>query len=242
MSMAIRGVLFDKDGTLIAFRDTWIPTYRRAAADLALLAGEPDLGPRLLRATGYDPDTDELAPSSPLARGTNAEIAALWARQSPTLAALPDLGQRVDARFHEHAGALSQPIVPLDRLFANLRRRGLRLGVATADAELTARATFDRFGVSDQLDAVYGYDSGHAAKPAPDKLLAFARLTGLAPGEIAVVGDAVSDLEMARSGGAGRAIGVLSGVAGRADLAHVADLLLDSVADLESALFPFGNP
>ena len=53
---------------------------------------------------------------------------------------------------------------------------------------------------------------------------------------IAVIGDNRHDLEMARSAGAGAAIGVLSGNGGRADLAPLADAVLDSVRDLPAWL------
>ena len=47
-----------------------------------------------------------------------------------------------------------------------------------------------------------------------------------------VVGDNVHDLAMARAAGAGAAIGVLSGNGAAADLAPLADAVLDSVCDL----------
>ena len=60
------------------------------------------------------------------------------------------------------------------------------------------------------FDAAYGYDAVANPKPAPDTILAFCDLTGLKPSEIAMVGDNRHDLEMARAGGAGLAVGVLS--------------------------------
>ena len=67
-------------------------------------------------------------------------------------------------------------------------------------------------------------------------LVAFCRTTGLKASEIAVVGDSPHDLDMARAAGAGRAIGVLTGVSLREVLSLHADLVLESIADLETAL------
>ena len=47
-----------------------------------------------------------------------------------------------------------------------------------------------------------------------------------------MVGDNRHDLEMARAGGAGLAVGVLSGTGTRETLAPMADVILDSIADL----------
>ena len=56
------------------------------------------------------------------------------------------------------------------------------------------------------------------------------------PREVAVVGDNPHDLEMARSGGAGAAIGVLSGNSGADDLAPLADVVLPSIRELPAWL------
>ena len=63
-----------------------------------------------------------------------------------------------------------------------------------------------------------------------------AAVEGTEVAEIAVIGDNSHDLEMARSGGAGLAIGVLSGNGTREALEPLADVILASVADLPSHL------
>jgi phosphoglycolate phosphatase len=47
-----------------------------------------------------------------------------------------------------------------------------------------------------------------------------------------MVGDNRHDLEMARAAGAGLAVGVLSGTGSRKTLGGLADVILESVADL----------
>ena len=49
----IRGILFDKDGTLSDFRSQWMPAYR-AAVDM-LSPDDRTRADRLLRLGGYDP-------------------------------------------------------------------------------------------------------------------------------------------------------------------------------------------
>jgi phosphoglycolate phosphatase len=48
------------------------------------------------------------------------------------------------------------------------------------------------------------------------------------------VGDSVADLQMGRAAGAGRCIGVLTGVGTAADLAPYADVTLRSIAELRA--------
>jgi phosphoglycolate phosphatase len=62
-------------------------------------------------------------------------------------------------------------------------------------------------------------------------VLAFAREAGLAPGDVAVVGDNPHDMEMARAAGA-VAIGVTSGNSTADDLAALADVVLPGVTAL----------
>ncbi len=131
---------------------------------------------------------------------------------------------------------MPRPVTDLAALFRRLRRRRLRLGVATMDTTANARQSLDRAGIAGMLDFIAGYDAGFGAKPDPRVVHAFGARTGLASAQLAVVGDAVSDLCMARDAGAGLAVGVLTGVTPRAALAPVADHVLDSVADLEALL------
>jgi phosphoglycolate phosphatase len=231
--MAIRGILFDKDGTLLDYGATWIPLNRAAA--LAAADGDPDLAARLLAAAGYDAAAERVLGGSLLAAGTNREIAACWAALVPGrgVAELTDLVERVYTEGGRHSAT---PVAELAPLLRRLQARGLRLGVATSDSAAGAEATLAHFGVIDLLDFLAGYDSGHGAKPAPHLVEAFCRATGLAAAEVAVVGDNLHDLEMGRAAGAGLVVGVLTGTSERGELAPLADHVLASIADLEALL------
>ncbi len=233
MAEAIRAVLFDKDGTLIDFRATWLPAYGKAVRLIA--AGDDGLADRLLRAGGYDPATGALDPRSVLAAGTNAEIAGLWAGMAG-IADAAALARRIDAEFQAHARAGLTAVTDLAALFGRLRRRGLVVGVATNDSAAALAAQLPLLGVAELVDFACGSDSGHGAKPGPGMVEAFCRAHALASAEVAVVGDSRHDLEMGRAAGAGLLVGVLTGASAREDLELHAHHVLASIAEIETVL------
>ncbi len=217
----IDGLIFDKDGTLFDFRISW---GRWAAGFLTSVANGPDHAARLGRAIGFDPETLTFAPDSPVIAATAADIAAALVPHLPghTVTSLTAL-------IDETAGAAPMSeAVPLRPLLAALRADGLKLGVATNDSEAPARQHLAAHGITDCFDFIAGYDSGHGAKPGPGMCLAFAAALGLDAARVAMVGDSRHDLEAGRAAGM-RTVAVLTGVAGRADLAPHADVVLPDI-------------
>jgi phosphoglycolate phosphatase len=232
----IRGILFDKDGTLTDYRATWLPANRAAALDLALAAGrDARFADELLRRLGYDPAADAFTPDSPLLWASNAEIAAAW-RLAPELAGVTDVRARVERQFADRDAFPPVPVTDLGALFERLCARGLALGVATMDSAAAAEAMLARFAVRDRVRFVAGADTGFGLKPAPGMVLGFCAALGLAPAEVAVVGDNLADIAMARAAGAGLAIAVLTGGCPGPTLRERADLVLASVAELDGGL------
>jgi phosphoglycolate phosphatase len=144
--------------------------------------------------------------------------------------------ERIDRVFYENGIRCSVPVEGLEATLDELARAGFKMGVATNDGTAATRAALAALGLARYLPHVFGYDSVERPKPAPDIVHAFGEAIGAPPGEIVVIGDNRHDLEMARSAGAGAAIGVLSGNSGRDDLAPLADAILASVRDLPAWL------
>jgi phosphoglycolate phosphatase len=65
--------------------------------------------------------------------------------------------------------------------------------------------------------------------------LAFCEVAGLRPEEVAIVGDAVHDLEMGRRAGLGLKVGVTTGTSPRAELEPHADVVLEELGELLEA-------
>ncbi len=221
IAQMIDGLIFDKDGTLFDFRISW---GQWAAGFIASVATGPEHAARLGRAIGFDPQTQAFAPDSPVIAATAADIAAALAPHLPGRT-VADLTAMID----ETAGsAPMSEAVPLLPLLTALRAQGLKLGLATNDSEVPARQHLAAHGITDCFDFIAGYDSGHGAKPGPGMCLAFAGGLGLDPARVAMVGDSRHDLEAGRAAGM-RTVAVLTGVAGQADLAPHADVVLPDI-------------
>jgi len=235
--MAIKGILFDKDGTLVDFNATWSAIARRMAMQAS--GGDPTKADELLAVAGYDAERECFRADSVFAAGTNADVVALW---YPDLSA--EQRQATVVAFNRitavEGAAMAVAIPGLAATIAALHRAGLKLGVATNDSTAGAEQTLLALGVAQMFDAAYGYDAVANPKPAPDPVVAFSDLTGLKPAEIAVVGDNGHDLEMARAGGAGMAIGVLSGTGTRESLSPLAHHIIGSIAELPDLLLTVG--
>ncbi len=231
--MVIRGVLFDKDGTLIESNATWVPIYKTFLAE-AFKAGPSEVN-ALMAMAGYDVASDRFVPGGILAAGTTKQAMEIW---WPDLdaAGIQEKCALLDHDYAPLATDMMKPLMPLIPIFDELHLLGLELGIATNDSFRSATNHMHRLGVHDYFVDVIAADNVAIPKPSGQMIARFAETTGLHPSEIAMVGDNTHDMEEAHNGGAGLAIAVLSGNARREDIAHLAHYVLDSVADLP-ALF-----
>lgn len=238
-SSPFAGILFDKDGTLFDFQATWAGVVE---AMLDQLAPMPTARAVMAAEAGYDTALRRFLPGSPIVAGATAETAAIWARHRPDLGArmIEDMANDAALAIARRPGGLVPAVPDLPGLLDGLAARGLALGVATHDTEDGARTQLGAAGALDRFGFIAGYDSGHALKPAPAMLLAFARSAGISPARVVMVGDSRHDLEMVAAAGAALAVGVLTGPATVEDLAPHAHHVLPSIADLPALLDRLG--
>lgn len=227
--MPIEAILFDKDGTLFDFADTW-GTFGRT---MLLRVSDNDKGraAELGRVIGFDFEREHYAPDSVVIAGTVEEIAEALL---PHLNGM-DRAELIDLMNHEAAAAPQAPAVPLGPFLEGLKKSGIRLGVATNDSEHPALQHLESAGIKEHFDFIAGYDSGHGFKPGPGQLLAFATHIGVEPARIAMVGDSLHDLQAGRAAGM-TTIGVLTGMAKAEALAPMADVVLPDIGHIPAWL------
>jgi phosphoglycolate phosphatase len=231
-----KGILFDKDGTLFDYAKSWSAINLDAACLAA--AGDFALRTRLLERGGADPATGLATADTLLAAGNAAEIAAYWAVHGSPIEA-GELTRALDALFRDAVSRMV-PVADLPALFGRLKTHGVAIGIASSDGAAAVADTVHHFRLTDLVDFVAGYDSGHGYKPEPGMFTAFCAACRLQPCEVAMVGDNLHDMEMGRRGGAGWRVGVLTGTGTRQTLAHASDMVLGSIEGLEQALFGAG--
>jgi len=229
--LLVRGILFDKDGTLIDFNRTWLPVYQRASQYLADHFGQPELADDLLLQGGYEPESNTWQANSLLAAGSNKQILEAW--QAAVGSAFNNAVK--STLYTIFSAEHLQPVAVMTELrtmLLKLRGDGLVLGVATMDDEAQARQTLQTLNVLDCFDFICGADSGFGIKPEPGMVAHFAEANCIRATSVVVVGDSPHDLVMSANAGATAAIGVLTGASSHATLAAHTQHILPSIEAL----------
>ena len=226
-------LIFDKDGTLIEFHLMWGGWVDALASRLEELTGLA-LREGLYALLGVDPANGlvrwhGLLAATPMARIRDAVSAYV----SDAGAGTERAAAALDAAWHApDPVALAQPVAELPDLIGRLRERIPLFAVATSDDRGPTERTLLALGIADEFAALACADDGFPSKPAPDPVLQLCARLGISPDRTAVVGDSPADLRMGRAAGVARTIGVLTGVGDRATLEPLADIVVDSIADL----------
>lgn len=146
---------------------------------------------------------------------SNAEVVSRFGIPDPAMIRreLPGAaGAAADVAYHahyqkEHAG-LVKAFAGIDEMLAELRRRGVPIGLMTGKGRRSAEITLKALGWDRMFAAVITGEDVVKQKPAPDGPLEAARRMGFAPRECAFVGDSPADM------GAGKAAGMIVVAAG----------------------------
>lgn len=230
--MTAKGLLFDKDGTLLEFHAMW----SQVACEVTerLLKTYPDTtvtAQALLAAIGVS--GQRIDNSGLLAANPTEDIAAVWHQMLMFRGDLKGFTQQVKGLFNSQVEENPQLIRPLPGVKAtlmSLKNQGFKLGVATADSKDATLFSLEHAGIYSLFDYI-GYSDGNVApKPAPELLERFCTHCDLSVDEIVMFGDTVSDMLFGRNAGA-KKIGVLTGAATQHELEPYADMILPSVAD-----------
>jgi phosphoglycolate phosphatase len=232
--MKYRGIVFDKDGTLLDFNRTWLPIYLYAAQEFA--EGDSGLAESLLTQHGFDRSQNKFIGGSLLAAGNNQQIADAWAVQIDKPDQVETISRQLHRIFRDQGAIQATPVKQLANTLRQLKQSGRKLGVATADSHQGIINTLQAFDVLQEFDFLAGFDSGHGVKPEAGMVHAFCAQVALPAESVVVVGDNRHDIEMGRNANAGLCVGVLTGTSTRSDLESIADIVIEDISLLAEVI------
>lgn len=172
--MAIKGVLYDNDGTLVDTHDLILASMRHTTKQV-LGRGFPD--ETLMKGVGTPLSSQMLE----FAEGDEA------------------LAEEMLRVYREHNHAHHDDEISLfpgvECGLRRLREAGFGQGVVTAKLHALAQHGLEIVGVWDSLDCLVGPDDCPKAKPDPEPIVMAAGLLGCAPEECVYLGDSPYDMQ-----------------------------------------------
>jgi putative hydrolase of the HAD superfamily len=205
--VAIRGILFDLDFTLVdndrGWRQLWPPVAKRFAE----------------RYPGFDPDEFERRSyefaDTHYELLLNGEIDFATYRRDYVRHGLEPWGELDDELLAAYNEARTGSIDLIElyddavETIRSLRAGGLKIGILTNGPSELQRRKLQLIGIEDEVDAVAVSEEIGATKPDPEAYRRAVALLGLEPGEVAMVGDhVVNDVAGALAAGLAAAVWV----------------------------------
>jgi len=223
VSYPVQAILFDKDGTLMDFICTWgywgeqmLARFFTALEAKGLVA-EISTDPGLLWGTVHAVDGRivDYSRNGPLAMGTMEDMKAILAWQGYRAGlSWADARVLVDKcwTFAEQQLEQARAVQAIPGVIAFLEQclqNGLKMAVVTADETAAAEKHLAWLGIRHYFSVCIGTDQVEHGKPFPDMVLLACRELGVAPSEVAVIGDTSGDMRMAQLAGAAVGIGLV---------------------------------
>lgn len=228
----IKGILFDKDGTLIEFNGLWIDvTVNVMKSLLREFQLSYDLLPQIIEVLGIN-ENGEVNEDSVLASETTLDsaqlIAPIFAREVSVVV------DRLNHLYYEETVRKKSEIRPIGnvkQLFLNLKKKGYKIGVVTADNLNITNFTLRLLELQPYVDFIAAADT-HPKKPSPEALYAFCQQYTLKKEEVIHIGDTVVDMQFGKH--ANKGVAVLSGTGSYRTLRQYTDVVLPDIHSLLS--------
>ena len=154
---------------------------------------------------------------------------------------LPADKDRTYAIYLEIIRGRLRPLPGASGFIAALRRRGLKLAIATSADRVKLNGNLKEIGLAPELfDACVSGDEIRRKKPAPDIFLAAARKAQVPPAAALVIEDAPSGIQAAKAAGM-RALGITSGFSAALLVAAGADWTAPDLAHVPEEIWKKGE-
>ncbi|WP_372661554.1 HAD family hydrolase [Cohnella sp.] len=246
-NVSIKGILFDKDGTLLDFVSMWGSWSKHMLSAFSQRITNMQLTPpshhELYSLWGIMVDHEEQVidydRNGPLAMGTIDELLALlagqgysagisWAEAKKLVYECKEIADKELERLRP-----VQPLPGVRSFLEQCRKQGLLLAVVTADETDAAIHHLEWLNIREYFSEVIGTDQVERGKPFPDMVELACRRLSLDVSQVAVIGDTNGDMMMARAAGVKLGIGLTAiNLKGNESLLLDADVRITSYGQL----------
>lgn len=124
-----------------------------------------------------------------------------------------------------------EPIEGIRQLIADIKSKGLLVGIASSSPRVFIEEVVSKFGIADQFDCIVSGEEVPAGKPAPDVYLEAAKELGVHPADCLVLEDSRNGIIAAKAAGM-RCIGYVNLNSGNQDLSQ-GDEVVHKVSDIK---------
>ncbi len=217
--MSLKGIIFDKDGTLFDYHSVWAPVFRVGIEDVLKSlgrSGDDQLRRALLQLLGIG--DDEVYPEGLVFKSNSLRMLSdMWIFAKRWGISYRKLFSSFKRAYHGNREALkdslprAKPTGNLQLICSRLREEGYRIGLATSDHRESTDLCLDILGIREFFDFISTYDDHYRKKPHPESFQAFCRTFQLTSDQVAVVGDAVVDMRYGKRSRAGYTVALLTG-------------------------------
>ena len=215
---SIKGLIFDKDGTITDSNIYWSKIIRMRA-DLLIKRYKisSNYFPELCKSMGLNIQTDKLLPLGPIALKSREEVInsiLIFLKSIDYFLdyqSIDNLFFEVNSDFSKIAENYIKPIKPCISLINKLQKYNVSLSLVTSDTCKNAELVCDKLNITSCFDFIIGGDNKLKNKSSGEPAKHVCKLMDIEPINTICIGDAPMDFEMSKNSNLKAAILVESG-------------------------------
>ncbi len=194
----IKGILFDKDGTLIEFEETWHKIFKDIFEALEKKHGlSKEKNEKIKDVSGFMESS--FKKESLIQYATVEDIISQWETAIADPYFTKDLLRQIMVEHGKNSEIV--PIQDAVKTVKSLYKDGYIIGLATADSKESTLDNLQRLGILKYFHFIGSDDGFYRGKPDPHMGEAFSEIHGFLPNEVLYVGDSITDMLFAEACG-----------------------------------------
>jgi phosphoglycolate phosphatase len=230
-------VIFDKDGTLVDLYNYWANMINfRVVSAQKKLGFDESKNNDIMYAMGVDVENGRLRSEGPVGL-KKREIVMQAMMDSLADIGFPDtydtcfqIFKEVDEQSVNHLNDIVKPVNGMHELINSLYEKDCKIAIATTDKTARADLAMRHLGISEKMDIVVGEDLVANCKPHPDMANLILKELSVDKKNTAMVGDAITDIEMGLNAGLKASIGVCSGLTSARKLEEKTEFVIEDIS------------